>query len=106
MPLLKSKIAAPAVEVPKQDTPTNAQMASQLAQVVVAKTAVKKAATSETMSKKEWADKDDRISRAGVWQACMHSVGLLQLNTGNTLEDYLALVEKAADAGYAYVHRQ
>jgi|ERR1019366_17707 hypothetical protein len=101
MPLLKSKIAAPVVEAPKQDAPTPAQVVH----VAGVKKAVAKSASSETMSKADWASKDDRISRAGVWQACMHSVGLLQLNTGNTLEDYLALVEKAADTGYEYVHR-
>jgi|ERR1700674_328567 len=101
MPLMKSKIAAPAVEAPKQDALTPAQTV----QVANVKKAIAKAASSETMSKKDWADKDDRISRAGVWQACMHSVGLLQLNTGNTLQDYLKLVEQAADAGYEYVHR-
>jgi hypothetical protein len=101
MPLLKSKSSAPVVEAPKQESPTPAQTE----RVASVKKAVSKLASSETMSKKDWADKDDRISRAGVWQACMHSVGLLQLNTGNTLQDYLKLVEQAADAGYEYVHR-
>lgn len=46
-----------------------------------------------------------RIRRSGVWQAALQSTGLLQLNTGNTLADFLAIVEKAADAGLVYVHK-
>jgi hypothetical protein len=45
-----------------------------------------------------------RIRRSGVWQASLNSVGLLQLNTENTLEGFLALVAKAADAGLHYVN--
>lgn len=108
MPLLKRSSAQVGenatgtfVLPPKQDAPTP----EQLVQVAAVKKSVAKVASSETMSKSDWAAKDDRISRAGVWQACMHSVGLLQLNTGNTLEDYLKLVEQAADRGYEYVHR-
>jgi hypothetical protein len=47
-----------------------------------------------------------RIRRSGVWQAALQSTGLLQLNTGNTLQDFLALVEKTADAGLAYVNKE
>lgn len=46
-----------------------------------------------------------RIRRSGVWQAALQSMGVLQLNTANTLESFLALVEKAADAGLEYVNR-
>lgn len=44
-----------------------------------------------------------RIRRAGAWQAAIQSTGILQLNTNNTLEGFLALVEKAADAGVKYI---
>jgi len=46
-----------------------------------------------------------RIRRSGVWQAALQSMGILQLNTNNTLEGFLALVEKAADAGLGYVNK-
>jgi len=101
MPLLKKQPAA-TVEAPKQDAPTPEQETK----VAAAKTFVKKAASSETMSKADWHDKDVRISRQGLFQACLQSVGLLQLNTGNTLEDYLKLVEQAADRGLEYVNRK
>ena len=101
MPLLKSKTTS-TVEAPKQDAPTPAQTE----QVAAAKTAVKKAAASETMSKADWASKDVRISRQGLFQACLQSVGLLQLNTGNTFDDYMTLVEQAAERGLAFVNKQ
>lgn len=65
-----------------------------------------KATNSETMSKADWAAKDVRISRQGLFQAALQSTGLLQLNTGNTLADYLVLVEQAAEAGLAFVNRE
>jgi hypothetical protein len=101
MPLLKSKAFIPAAEAPKQDAPTP----EQTAHVATAKAFVKKAAASETMSKADWANKDQRISRQGLFQACLQSVGLLQLNTGNTLEDYLKLVEQAAERGLQFVNK-
>ena len=51
-------------------------------------------------------EKDQRISRAGMFQAALQSVGILQLNTGNTLDDYIKLVEQAAERGLAFVHRK
>lgn len=62
-------------------------------------------AGSDTMSKAEWREKDERISRQGLFQAALQSTGLLQLNTGNTLEAYLKLVEQTADRGIEYVNR-
>jgi len=100
MPLLKKTNGA-VVEPPKQDAPTPAQAAH----VAAVKRTVGKAASSETMSKADWAAKDLRISRQGLFQAALQSTGLLQLNTGNTLEDYLKLVEQAAERGLQFVNR-
>jgi hypothetical protein len=104
MPLLKTKIVEQKAGQPQQALPTQ----EQLAQVETAKKTVAKAFTksSETMSKADWHDKDVRISRQGLFQAALQSVGVLQLNTGNTLEDYLKLVEQVADAGLLYVNRK
>jgi len=46
-----------------------------------------------------------RIRRSGVWQAALQSMGVQQLNTANTFESFIALVEKTADAGLGYVNR-
>lgn len=107
MPLLKSKPAeaAPAAEAPKQDALTPAQEAH-VAEVKKTIGKASKAAASEVMSKADWAQKDIRISRQGLFQAALQSVGILQLNTGNTLEDYLKLVEQTADRGIEYVNRK
>lgn len=61
---------------------------------------------SDTMSKDDWAAKDRRISRAGVWQACVQSVGLNQYFTGNTLEAFLEHVEKAAEVGLKFINKE
>lgn len=100
MPLLK-KPSAPATEPSKQDTLTQAQQE----QVATAKKSVQSKTAGETMTKADWAAKDQRISRQGLFQAALQSMGLLQLNTGNTLEDYLKLVEQAAERGLEFVNR-
>jgi len=103
MPLMKKPSAAMA-EQPKQESPTP----TETAQVEVVKQTIakaSKAAANETMSKADWAAKDMRISRQGLFQACLQSVGLLQLNTGNTLEDYLKIVEQAVERGLEFVNR-
>jgi len=100
MPLLK-RSSTTVVEPPKQDVPTPAQEA----QVAAAKKSIAKATSDTTMSKAEWAAKDVRISRQGLFQAALQSTGLLQLNTGNTLEDYLKLVEQTAEHGLQFVNK-
>ena len=106
MPLLKAKTAE-VVEAPKTDAATPEQTAK------VAE--VKKAVTQKAAASKEeyWANKeandhakDIRISRSGVWQACMHSVGLLQLNVGNDLKSYLDIVKQAAEEGLRFVNEK
>jgi hypothetical protein len=100
MPLIKKPFTV-VVEPLKQDIKTSVQEA----QVVAVTKSATKATNSETMSKADWANKDQRISRQGLFQACLQSVGLLQLNTGNTLEDYLKLVEQAAERGLQFVNK-
>jgi hypothetical protein len=101
MPLVK-RTNAVVVEAPKQDAPTP----EQTAKVAEMKTVAKKSASTDTMSKADWAAKDQRISRQGLFQAALQSVGLLQLNTGNTLEDYLTLVEQTAERGIVFANKQ
>lgn len=102
MPLLKQKsLDSSGTQSVIASQPTPAQEAH----VAAVKKSVGKAASSETMSKADWANKDQRISRQGLFQACLQSVGLLQLNTGNTLEDYLKLVEQAAERGLQFVNK-
>lgn len=101
MPLLKAKPAAAVIDAPKQDAPTP----EQTVKVAVVKAFVKKAAASETMSKADWASKDARISRQGLFQAALQSVGLLQYSKGTTLEEYLDTVEQVVERGLAFVNR-
>ena len=101
MPLLKRSPEAAMVEALKQDALT----LPQTLQVAAAKAFVKKAAASETMTKADWQHKDERISRQGLFQAALQSVGILQLNTGNDLKSYLDLVRQVADEGLEYVNR-
>ena len=46
-----------------------------------------------------------RIRRSGAWQAAIQSTGLLQYNLSGTLEDYLKVVEQAAERGIVFVNR-
>lgn len=47
--------------------------------------------------------KDRRISRQGLYQAALQSVGVLQFG-GRTFEEYLAQVRRVADEGLKYVN--
>lgn len=102
MPLLKSKQVETTTVVPATISSTPTPEQTKLVSDV--KKSIAKSAANETMSKADWANKDQRISRQGLFQACLQSVGLLQLNTGNTLEDYLKLVEQAAERGLQFVN--
>jgi hypothetical protein len=105
MPLLK-RGQAPVVDAPAL-VPAGIVTTSTEAPAGAVKTAAPAAkADNNTMSKAEWHDKDVRISRQGLFQAALNSVGILQLNTGNTFEDYMKLVEQAADRGLAFVNRR
>lgn len=54
------------------------------------------------MTRSDWDSKDRRISRQGLFQAALQSPALMQY--APTLEDYIALVVRTADAGLAYVN--
>lgn len=64
----------------------------------------RKLQTDDKMTKEEWAAKDRRISRAGIYQAALHSMGAVQFNPEPTLEGYLATVRKIAEAGLQFVN--
>jgi hypothetical protein len=66
----------------------------------------KASVAANTMTKADWANKDRRISRQGLFQAALQSVGILQLNTGSTLEDYLKLVEQVVERGLEFVNKE
>lgn len=61
-------------------------------------------ASSDTMSKDEWAAKDRRISRAGLYQAALQSVGAVQFCASTSLEDYLKVVRRVAEDGLEFVN--
>lgn len=48
--------------------------------------------------------KGRQISRQGLFQAALQSVGVVQHSTGS-FEDYLANVQKAAEAGLKWVNK-
>jgi len=60
------------------------------------------ASKSDTMTKADWAAKDVRISRQGLFQAALQSPALMQYAVD--MDAYLALVRKVAEAGLAFVN--
>jgi len=58
--------------------------------------------TDKKMTNADWAAKDRRISRQGLFQAALQSPALMQY--APTLEEYMALVRKTADEGLVYVN--
>lgn len=105
MPLAKRPDAAPAVA--PAAAPQGVVTTSTTPPPSAGKKTFGKASTaSDTMSKAEWAAKDQRISRQGLYQAALQSMGVLQLNQGNTLDEYLALVEKVVERGLAFVAKE
>lgn len=58
---------------------------------------------ADAMSKADWAEKDTRISRQGLYQAALQSVGAMQFGASASLEDYLLLVRKVAEDGLKFV---
>ena len=112
MPLIKkgeTAVMAPPLSAPPVGAGTPAPSAKKLGGV---REAGAKAAAP--MSKDSYWERKEardietgvRIRRSGVWQAALQSTGLLQLNTDNTLEAFLALVEKTANAGLEFVNRE
>lgn len=47
-----------------------------------------------------------RIRRSGIYQAALQSAGVNQYASGNTLEDYLKVVRKAAEDGLAFINEE
>lgn len=101
MPLLK-KGSTTTAEPPAQETPT----VGQLAKVEeTKKTAAKKAVDSAPMTKDDyWRRREERdiqrdkdMAWSGLAQAALTSVGLVQFNTGNTVEGLVELVAKTTN---------
>lgn len=55
------------------------------------------------MSRDDWAAKDTRISRQGLFQAALQSPALMQY--APTLEAYIELVTRTAIAGLSFVNQ-
>lgn len=105
MPLAK-RGTAPVIDKPAE---IGAVTTSSVAPAAAVKTAPKQTTGSktatDTMSKAEWAAKDTRISRQGMFQAALQSVGAQQYNEKGDLEGFLSLVEKIAERGLVFVHK-
>lgn len=85
-------------------------------EIKVEKVATEQAAekpAKKSLSKDDyWTRKEERdietgirIRRSGVWQAALQSVGVLQYSPNvRTLEDYLKIVQQAAEDGLRFVN--
>jgi hypothetical protein len=113
MPLLKNKPAGQAVPPAQTAAPAPLAAAAPAAKRLGGTREAGAKAAAPLSKDDYWKNREARdietgirIRRSGVWQAALQSTGLLQLNVGNTLQDFLAIVEKAADAGLEYVNRE
>lgn len=61
-------------------------------------------ANDNTMSKAEWAAKDRRIGRAGLYQAALQSTGLMQYCPD--IDSYFKMLKRAAEEGLKFVNEQ
>jgi hypothetical protein len=105
MPLIKRAPQGTTVESPRAEQAKQPEMGLKSANPARL-TSHKSTADGGAMSKAEWAAKDRRISRQGLFQAALQSVGVLQLNVENTFEGYMALVEKVAEHGLTFVSKE
>lgn len=96
MPLLKT---TPASVTPESETHKS--------EGLVPYTGRQGSTDTDKMSKADWAAKDRRISRQGLYQAALQSMGVLQYSPSvNSLETYLQAVRKAAEDGLKFVEGQ
>jgi hypothetical protein len=105
MPLMKKQSNGNGTVTTPVDTSNVAAPRVEAAQKEVEKTYYARHTKSASLSKDEyWTRKEERdiqrdkdMAWSGLAQACVNSVGLVQLNTDNTLEGFVALVVKATD---------
>lgn len=93
MPLIKSTNPTPVPEVKADAQPP--KNPPKVEKPIAAK-------TGEAMTRADWDAKDRRISRAGLFQAALQSPALMQY--APSVEAYMELVVRTADAGLAYVN--
>ncbi len=94
MPLRKAIDSAVKTEAPVQPAPH--------IEVKASKPYTGHASKPDAMTKADWAAKDVRISRQGLYQAALQSPAIMQYSP--TLDEYLKLVEQVANAGLLFVN--